>query len=95
MPVRRLAGDAASALPPNTEAGNNGKVTLAILGQKADQNTRMLRTALQKQDQTEAEVVVLKIEQAKIKERLKFRTVAHSMAEALATGLGLAALFSK
>lgn len=80
---------------PLTADTDANEVTLAVLGEKMDQNTRMLTGALEKQDKTEAEVVVLKIEQAKIKERMRNRTIVHSFAEAAAAGFGIAALFSK
>ena len=66
--------------PPN--ANNNGRVTNAILATKLDAQTDLLKRAINKQDEHDEEITALKVEQGKLAERLKFRTIAHSIVEA-------------
>lgn len=70
-------------------AANNARVTNAVLSVKLDTVITGQGQVLSCLKDQEVRLRAVEIEQGKLGERLKFRTWAHGIAEAVATGLGI------
>jgi len=77
---------------PTNAARNNGRVTNLHLSDKLDWVIESQKETLAVLKGLEVRVREGEVERAALKEQVKFRTWAHGVAEAVATGLGLGAL---
>ena len=79
----------------STNGANNARVTNAILSTKMDAVIDKLDDALEAGKGRDKRITNLEIEQGKLSERLKFRTIAHGMVEAVTAGLSIVGLVNR